>query len=140
MERGDTESRRVEVARQAVEQTVCHLRRARAGHTLIERVCDRSFGRFDVTRILESTNESRSGSEQCSSLVAVRDGQRTERRQSDREGGEDGGDLVGGRFGCRQTCTSVLLNTLRYRQHHRLLSVDALDPCDGTAPVSTCSA
>jgi hypothetical protein len=40
--------------------------------------------------------------------------------------------LVGGRFGCRQTCESVLLNTWRYRHHFRLHVVDALDPCDGT--------
>ena len=44
---------------------------------------------------------------------------------------EGSGDLVGGRFGRHQTCESVLLNTLRYRHHYRLLVVDALDPCDG---------
>ena len=44
------------------------------------------------------------------------------------------------RSNCHQTCESVLLQTLRYRHHHRLLVVDELDPCDAAAPVSTCRA
>ena len=63
-----------------------------------------------------------------------------ERRQPDRTGSEGSGELLSRRFGCRETCESVLLNTLRYRHNHRLLVVDALDPCDGAAPVSTCRA
>ena len=35
------------------------------------------------------------------------------------------------RFSCHQACESVLLNRVRNRHHHRLLVVDALDPCDG---------
>ena len=119
--------------RQAVEETVRCLRGTHVGGKLSERVCDSSFARFDVTRILESTNKSRSGSEQCSRLVDVRHDQRTERRQADREGSEDGGDLVSRRFGSHQTCESVLLSTLRYRHHNRLFVVDALDPCDGAS-------
>jgi hypothetical protein len=76
-------------------------------------------------------NESRSGCEQCSCLVAVRDDERTERRQSDHMGSEDSGDLASRRFGRYQTCESVVMNTLRYRHHFRLLVVDALDSCDG---------
>ena len=65
--------------RQAVEVTVCRLRGTHVKRKLSERVCDSSVARFDVTRILESTNESRSASEQCSRLVDVRDYERTER-------------------------------------------------------------
>ena len=90
--------------------------------------------------MLELTNERRSVSEQCSSLVDVRDNERTERRQPDPKGMEGSGDLVSRRFDRHQTCESVLMNTLRYRHHHRLLVVDALDTCDGAATVSTCSA
>ena len=44
---------------------------------------------------------------------------------------EGSGELQSRRFGCHQTCESVLLVTPRYRHHHRLLVVDALDTCDG---------
>jgi hypothetical protein len=54
----------------------------------------------DVTRIPELTNETRSGSEQYSCLVAIRDDEGTERRQSDRFGSEGSGDFVSRRFGC----------------------------------------
>jgi hypothetical protein len=73
------------------------------GHQLSDRVCDSSFARFDVTRMLESTNKPRSGCEQYSCLVAVRDDERTERRQPDRKGSEDGGQLQSRRFGCHET-------------------------------------
>ena len=72
-------SRWVEVDRQAVEQAVCRLRGTHVGRQLSEVARDSSFARFDVTQILEVTNETRSDSEQCSSLVAVRDDERTER-------------------------------------------------------------
>ena len=106
-------------------------RRAHVGRKLCEGAHDSSIARFDVTRILELTNERRSVSEQCSCLVAVRDDQRTERRQPDRKRRECRGDLASRRFGCQQTFESVLLNTLRYRYRYRLLVVHALDPCDG---------
>jgi hypothetical protein len=114
-----------------VEETVCRLRGTHVGRKLSERVCDSGFARLDVTRILELTNDPRSGTEQCSCLVAERDDQRRETRQPDRKGSEDSVELLSGRFGCHQTCESVLLNTLRYRHHYRLLVVDALGPCDG---------
>jgi hypothetical protein len=46
-------------------------------------------------------------------------------------GSEGRGELASRRFSCRQACESALLNTVRYRHHHRLLVVDALGPCDG---------
>ena len=110
---------------------MCRLRGTHVGRKLSEGAHDSSVGKSDVTRILESTNESRCGSEQCSYLVADRDDERTEIRQSVRKWIVDSGDLASRRFGCHQTCESVLLNTLRHRHHHRLLVVDALGPCDG---------
>jgi hypothetical protein len=79
VDRGATESSWVEVDRQAVEETVCRLRGEHVGRKLSERVFDSSFARFDVTRILESTNDPRYGSERCSCFVAIRDDERTER-------------------------------------------------------------
>jgi hypothetical protein len=81
----------VEVDRQAA---VCSLRRAHVDRKLSEGAHDSSVAKCDVTRILESTNEVRSASEQCSCHVAVRDDERAERRQPDREGGEDSGELA----------------------------------------------
>ena len=75
---------------------------------LSEGVCDSSVAKSDVPRILESTNKPRSVSEQCSCLVAVRDEQRTERQQPDTKGSEGRGELPSRRFGCHQTCESVL--------------------------------
>ena len=124
-------SRWVEVDRQAVEETVCRLRGIHVGRKLSERVSDSSVAKSDITLILESTNESRSGCEQCCCLVAVRDDERTERRQPDRKGSWGRGELPSRRFGGHQTCESALLKTLRYRHHFRLLAVDALDPYDG---------
>jgi hypothetical protein len=66
VERGATESRRVEVDRQAVEETVCRLRQAHVGRKLCEGANESSVAKSDVTRILELTNDPRSGSEQCS--------------------------------------------------------------------------
>ena len=82
-----------------MEETVCRLRGTHVVRKLCEGVCDSSVGKSDVTRILESTNESRCGSEQCSYLVADRDDERTEIRQSDGEGIEGSGDLQSRRFG-----------------------------------------
>jgi hypothetical protein len=64
--------------------------------------------------MLELTNERRSVSEQCSCLVAVRDDGRTERRQPVRKWSVDNGNLASRRFGCHQTCESVLMNTRRW--------------------------
>ena len=47
-------------------------------------------------------------------------------------GSEGSGEVLNRRSVCLQTCESVLLNTLRYRHHHRLLVVDSWDPCDGS--------
>ena len=85
-------------------------------------------------------NETRSVSEQCSCLVDVRDSERTERRQPDRKRSGGRGQLPSRRLGWHQTRESVLLITLRYRHHHRLLVVDALYPSVSVALVSTCSA
>ena len=114
-----------------MEETACCLRGTHIGCQLSERVRDSSFARFDVTRNLELTNDPRSGSKQWSCLVAVRDDERTARRQPDRKGVVGSGKLLSRRFGCHQTFESALLETLRYRHHHRLLVVDTLDPCDG---------
>jgi hypothetical protein len=119
---------------------VCSLRGTHIGRKLSERVCDNSVARFDVTRILEMSNAPRTVSERCSCLVAVRDDERTERRQPDRMGSQGSGDLASRRFGGHQTCESVLLHTRRSCYHHRLLVVDALDSCDDAATVSTCRA
>jgi hypothetical protein len=120
-----------------VEQTERRHRHAHVGCKLSEGSHDSSVAKSDVTRILESTNESRSTSEQCSFLVAVRDDERTEIRQSVRKWIVDSGDLANRRLDCHQTRESVLLNTLRYRHHHKLLVVDMLDPCVGATSVST---
>ena len=63
VERLAIESRGVEVDLQAVEQTVCRLRGTQVGRKLSERVCDSSFAKAVVTRILESANDPRSNSE-----------------------------------------------------------------------------
>jgi hypothetical protein len=76
VERRATGRRWVEVDRQAA---VCSLRRAHVERELSEGVYDSSVARFDVTRILESTNEQRSVREQCRCLVALRDDEMTER-------------------------------------------------------------
>ena len=78
MERGATESRWVEVDRQAVEENVCRLRGEHVGRQLSEGVCESSVAKSDVTRILELSNAPRYGSEQCSCLVDLRDDERTE--------------------------------------------------------------
>ena len=119
-----------EVDRQAVEETVWRLRGTHVGRQISEGARDSSVARFDITRILELMNETRSGSEQCNCLVAVRENERTEIRQPDRKGSEGRGDVTSRQLGGHQRHESVLLNTLRYRHHHRLLVVDALDPCD----------
>ena len=85
MTRRATESSWVKVDRQSVEQTERRHRQAHVGRKLSEGARDSSVAKSDVTRILESTNESRSASEQCSCLVAVRDDERTEVRQSVRK-------------------------------------------------------
>ena len=110
---------------------MCRLCGAHIGRKLSERVRDSNVAKSDVTRIPELTNDPRSVSEQCSCLLAIRDDESTERRQSDGEGIDGSGELASRRFGCQQTYESVLLNTLRYHHHHRLLIVGALDTCDG---------
>ena len=63
-----------------MEETVCRLRGIHVGRQLSEgEYAIAGVARFDVARILESTDEPRSGSEQCSCLVAVRDDERTKR-------------------------------------------------------------
>jgi hypothetical protein len=94
-------------------KSLCDDRGTHVGRQLSEGAHDIRVATFDVTRILESTHESRPVSEKCTCAVAVRDDERTERRQSDRNGSEDSGALLGRRFGCHQTCESALLNTLR---------------------------
>jgi hypothetical protein len=125
VERRAAESRWVEVDRQAVEETVCRLRGTHVGRQLSERAHDSKFAKSDVTLIFELTNDPRYRSEQCRCLVAVRDDQRTERRQPDRKSSEGSGELASRRFSSHQTCESAVLETRRYRHHHRLLVVDA---------------
>ena len=72
--------------------------------------------------------------------LTVRKDERTERRQPDRKRSGGRGELPSRRLGWHQTRESVLLITLRYRHHHRLLVVDALYPSVSVALVSTCSA
>ena len=72
---------------------MCRLRGTHVKRKLSEGVCDSSVAKSDVAQIRESTNEPRSVSEQYSSLVAVRDDERTERRQQGRKGSRGSGEV-----------------------------------------------
>jgi hypothetical protein len=82
----------------------------------------------------ESSSRRTSRDPAANSVAVSSPNETTRRRRGNSQierGSEDSGDLVTRRFGCHQTCESALLHTRRYRHHHRLLVVDALDPCGG---------